>query len=231
MVAVNHMSDGDIVADNIRATGAIYFAQALEEMRAFDVVERLVEMFQRGMLTLGRGVAVDRLRRYAFDGDRLTKQERASLYARALGTPGASGDVQPNREFADLWLRFISSVASQERPEAARALAVNASAHGGALVFAAARLHADVQAMLEILRDPEIERAIGARDMWQVIDEVNSRDLGGAVSVKRYRDLAQSANTIFDWLAKHATALSHCEAIASDAKLRHAVEAWLAARG
>jgi hypothetical protein len=109
-------------------------------------------------------------------------------------------------------------------------LAVNASAHGGALVFAAARLHADAQALLEILRNPEIERALGARDMWQVIDEVNTRELGGAVNVKRYRDLAQSASTIFDWLAEHAIALSHCEAIAGDAKLRHAVESWLAAR-
>jgi hypothetical protein len=48
-------TDSQIVADNIRAVQAIYFARQLEDLRAFQVVDRLVQLFQQGLLPLGRG--------------------------------------------------------------------------------------------------------------------------------------------------------------------------------
>ena len=50
-------TDVEIVKENLHAAQAIYFAYQLEEMRLFQVVERIVELFQQGQLPLGRGNA------------------------------------------------------------------------------------------------------------------------------------------------------------------------------
>ena len=85
-------SDGDIVAENIRAVQAIYFAYQLDSMRAFEVVDRLVELFRRGLLPLARGEAGRLLQRYyASTADRLSARQRQQLYTRALGVPGRRG--------------------------------------------------------------------------------------------------------------------------------------------
>jgi hypothetical protein len=251
-------TDLGIVADNIRAVGAIYFAYMLDEMRVFQVVERIVELFSRGLLPLGRGRAGDTLYRYARGGERMTAQERASFYARALGAPGGSAIAgQPNREFLSLWMRFLVAVsmfARQQSPDdllrptqparvtaatvraAARALAANASAHGGGTVRHAARLLLEhVQQMVDLLSEPELLQAFGARDMWQVIDQVNRNELGGARNVARYRTQAEAGRRVLDWLAANAAQVGSSQeepdGLAVDAELVDAVEQWLAASG
>ena len=245
----------DIVAENIQAMQAIYFAYQLEQMRAFEVVERIVEIYQQGLLPLGAGRAGQALQRHAQAGDRLTKRERADLYARAFGAPGGEArEGETNHEFLSLWLRFVSSVALYSRQptvnpllvpptpanarlqDAARALAVNASTHGAGLTSAAQRISADVSGLLALLREPEIVQAFGARDMWQVIDQVNTLELGGAVNVMRYRTRAQAGSVILQWLGAHADTLRGPDVVTTnvcpgDADLVQAVAQWLAVSG
>ena len=45
--------------------------------------------------------------------------------------------------------------------------------------------------------------AYGARDMWQVIDQVATLELGGARNSARYRTLATCGAIITTWLAKN----------------------------
>jgi hypothetical protein len=85
---MSSLPSADIIAENIQAMQAIYFAYQLERMRAFQVVERIVELYQQGLLPLGAAPAGQALKRYAQAGDRLTALERADLYARAFGAPG-----------------------------------------------------------------------------------------------------------------------------------------------
>ena len=248
-------ADTEIVADNVRVVQAIYFAYQLESMRAFQVVDRLVELFQQGLLPLGRGQARKLLQRYGSGHDRLSEGERRDLYARALSAPGGdASDPRPNREFPTLWLRLISSVAMLECERsgsatdgpvmaaraavarAARALAANASTHGAGLVSAARRLSVDANALRAVLETPEIRQAYGARDMWQVIDQVAVTELGGSVSVTRYRQLAHAGSAVLQWLADHADALSkpatsYAELPLDGSDLVYAVEQWLAASG
>jgi len=245
----------DIVAENLHAVQVIYFAYQLEQMRAFQVVERIVELFQQGLLPLGAGRAGQSLQRYWKAGDRLTELERADLYAGAFGAPGGqASDAETNDDFLSLWLRFISSVAMYSRQrtvegllvpptpanarvrEAARALVANASAHGAGLTSAARRISADVSALLALLREPEVAQAFGARDMWQVIDQVNTSELGGAVDVMRYRTRAQAGSVILQWLAAHADTLRSPDVVTTnaspgDADLVQAVSQWLAVSG
>lgn len=241
-------TDVEIVTENLHAAQAIYFAYMLEELRLFQVVDRIAELFQQGQLPLGRGAAGEALQRYWRSDTRLTERERTDLYARMFGAPGGSADVQPNREFLSLWMRFLVAVSAFVRERgaseavrprsaldvnarrAARDLAVNLSLHGfGGAYAAAERLGAEVLHVLDILGNPEIGQAFGARDAWQVIDRVNRDHLGGAVNVARYRTQAEAGRRILGWLVGYAEAQGG--PTASDADLIDAVEQWIAAGG
>jgi hypothetical protein len=245
--------DGNIAADNIKTVQAIYFAHQLESMLAFEAVARLVELFQQGLLPLGTGKAGRLLKRYASTADRLSEQERQQLYARALGVPGdAANDPQANHEFHSLWLRLVASVALFEhqqdaasalaQPRAAsaaaiwrmaRALAANASAHGAKLTGVVKRLSIDANLLRAVLQTPEIQKAFGARDMWQVIEQVASTHLGGARNVARHGTLVHAGSAILQWLADHADALNKPVPSAGitypDSSLIASVQTWLAA--
>ena len=234
-------ADVEIVRENLLATGAIYSAYLLEEARVFQVVDRIAELFGQGLLPLGRGRAADTLRRYWRSGDRISERERRELYARVLGSPGGTAGVRPNREFLALWLRFVDSVLAYARRnkaselvrppsannarvrQAARDLAANASLHGSGIAgMAARRLMAQAQQLFEILNDREVQAAFGARDAWQLIERV-SRDLGGARNVARYRNQAEAARQIFDWLADYTSG----GGTKDDAQVVSAAERWL----
>lgn len=179
-----------IVADHLRAVQAIYFACQLDAMRMFDAAERLS----------------------AARSDRMSEAERRALYARVLGVVGGDG-VEPNREFAALWRRFATRAAAHGRQpdaallQAARELALNASRHGGGLAKQIARLARDANAARAALEAPEVRARYGASDMWQVIDQVATRELGGAVDVAGRRARALAGSAVLQWLADHAQAL------------------------
>lgn len=225
-------ADVEIVADNLRAMQALYFSASLEELKVFQVVDKLVELFHIGMLPLGRGKAGDILYNYWKKSvDRLTELERRNLYARAFGFPGGdAGQGMPNREFDNLWLRFISAVSnfvrqiyvddllrsnvpvavSQEQVrKSGRDLAANLSLHGyGVAFFAAAELQKQLNEIITLLSDDEVKTAYGARDMWQVVDQVAAMELGGARNSIRYRTMANAGAIIVRWLEKKANVLA-----------------------
>lgn len=214
-------AEAEIVADNIRLAGAAMVAAAFDELKLFDVVDRLVELFQDGQLPIGNGRAGKQLRQYWREApDRPSAAERRSLYARTLGMPAGEPGVAVNRAFPDLWLRFISCVASlahkappsarhqQELRDAARDLAVNMSAQAcDAMVHAATGLRKQVEEMTRLLSDKELQSAVGARDLWGVVDRIAGTELGGARNDSRYRTLATSGATITNWLADRADRL------------------------
>jgi hypothetical protein len=225
-------ADVEIQADNLRAMQAIYYAAMLEELKLFEVVSKLVELFQSGMLPLGKGNAGNYLFSYWKKSiTRFTEVERRNLYARTFGFPGGEATQDTiNREFNDLWLRFVSAVSSFKRQftvddllrsripiavsqeqvrKAGRDLAANLSLHGyGIAYFAATDFQAQVQEIITLLSDPEIRTAYGARDMWQVVDQVATLELGGAKNSIRYRTMATAGAIIIRWLAERAPLLA-----------------------
>jgi hypothetical protein len=172
-----------------------------------------------------------------------------------LGLGGGDEQVTPNREFEELWGRFISAVSTvaaqsasadpaeraihqQAARKAGRDLATNLSRHGfGFAYLAASELQAQVKAATGVLSDPEVRAAYGARSMWQVIDKVASMDLGGAPHTVRYRTMAEAGSTIILWLTLRARDLAKESARPilgnrwDDRRLMAACEAWLLARG
>jgi hypothetical protein len=223
---LEEIQDQNIVAENVRAMGPMIVSAMFEELKVFQVVDRIVEQFQHGVLPIGPGEAGKLLYRYWREApNRMSEQERRNFAAITLGIPGGDPGGLVNREFNDLWIRFVSSVSSfirqsevdsllrsampspishQQVRKAARDLASNLSLHGyGMAHYAAREVQEQVKFMIKLLSDPEIRGCYGARDMWQVVDQVATYDLGGARTSSRYRTLATCGTIITAWLANN----------------------------
>ncbi|MGE0853682.1 MAG: hypothetical protein AB7O44_29400 [Hyphomicrobiaceae bacterium] len=220
-------ADNEIVADNVRLMGPVICAAMLDELKAFQVVDWMLDSAQTGALPItGKGNAGRLLyKRWKSAPNRISETERRNLYAMTMGQPGGDPNGRVNREFNDLWLRFVSSVSAfvrqhdvdrllratvpsaighQQVRKAARDLSANLSLHGyGMTYYAALDLQSEVKSLIELLSDVEIKAAFGAKDMWQVIDHVATLELGGARTSSRYRTLATCGAIITAWLANN----------------------------
>jgi hypothetical protein len=225
---LDQIFDQNIVAENVRAMGAMIVSAMFEELKVFQVVDSIVEQFQHGDLPIGPGEAGKRLYRYWREApNRMSEQERRNFASITLGIPGGDPGGQVNREFNDLWLRFVSSVSSfirqnevdallrsatpspishQQVRKAARDLASNLSLHGyGMAHYSAREIQSQVTGIIKLLSDPEILGCYGAKDMWQVVDQVATYYLGGARTSSRYRTLASCGTIITAWLANNVS--------------------------
>jgi hypothetical protein len=222
----NAITDYQIQKENVEAIGPMICAAMFDELKAFDVVDKLVEQSQNGMLPIGVSGAGTMLYAYWKDTpNRMSESERRNFYSLTMGIPGGPANAAANRDFNDLWIRFVSSVSSvvrqsttdqllratipaginqQQVRKAARDLALNLSAHGYGMVNCAARdLQDQIAKMIKLLGHPDIMSAYGARDMWQVIDQVTTLELGGARNSARYRTLATCGAIITKWLSQN----------------------------
>lgn len=212
--------EADIVTDNVTALSAVYFAAMLEELKFFQVADKVAEQFMMGQIPMPRSVAGESLYRFVRGTDeRMTEIERKGLYARCFGmAQGAVDEPMPNREFPDLWIRFLSAisvlvrerrstqrqaVSEQQIFKNARDLAVNLSLHGYGLAhFAAVELQKLVKDLLKVFSYPETLSAYGVNDPWQLIERVSDLYLGGAVNGVRQRTMAQTGARIMQWLVR-----------------------------
>lgn len=211
----------DINTDNVLAMSAIYFAAQLEELKFFQVADKVAEQFQAGAIPTSRSVGGESIYRYIKEAtNRMTESERRGMYARGFGfAQGSVDEPMPNREFADVWIRFMSSVSVLQREfdanirksltqeqvfKNARDLAVNISLHGfGMAHFAAVELQDTIRTVLKMLSYNDVLQAYGVSDVWQLTERVSSLYLGGAVNSVRQRTLARSGANIIQWLARH----------------------------
>lgn len=224
--------DQNIVAENVRAMGPMIVSAMFDELNVFQVVDQIVASFQAGTLPIGPGDAGKLLYRYWREApNRISEQERKNFAAITLGIPGGDPNAMVNREFNDLWLRFVSSVSSfirqsevdsllrsampspishQQVRKAARDLAGNLSLHGyGMAHYAARELQAQIKFMIQLLSDSQIRGCYAANDMWQVVDQVAVYQIpGGAKSSSRYRTLATCGTIITAWLANNVVRIN-----------------------
>ncbi|KRD41343.1 hypothetical protein ASE38_17200 [Cellulomonas sp. Root930] len=228
---LDQIQDENIMEENVRVMGPMIISTMFEELKVFQVVDRIVEQFQHGVLPIGPGKAGQQLYRYWREApNRMSEQERRNFTAITLGVPGGDPGGMVNRDFNDLWIRFVSSVSSfirqnevdsllrsatpspishQQVRKAARDLASNLSLHGYGMAHYAAREVADqVTFIIKLLQDPEIRACYGAKDMWQVVDQVATYDLGGAKTSSRYRTLATCGAIITAWLANNVARIN-----------------------
>jgi hypothetical protein len=185
-----------------------------------------VEAAQNGTLTTGFSDAGAMIYDYWKQApNRMSDGERRNFYALTLGVPTGVANGPANKDFNDLWIRFVSSVSSlvrqktvdnllradipastsqQQVRKSARDLALNLSLHGyGMVQYAARDLQIQINKMIKLLSHEDIKRAYGAFDMWQVIDQVAAVELGGARNSARYRTLATCGAINTRWLSRN----------------------------
>jgi hypothetical protein len=243
-------TEADIIGDNVKALSAIYFSAMLEELKFFAVMDKVVEQFMNGALPIKRSSVGDPLYRYHREAQiRINEYERRGLYARSFGmAQGAVEEAMPNREFNDLWIRFLSAVSlygrelksverrmvsSEQVFKTARDSAGNLSLHGFGLAhFAAIELQNLIKSLKDTMSHPDVLSAYGVRDVWQLVERVSNMYLGGAVNGIRQRTMATSGAAIIQWLALSAPNLigTHRNLNVDDALISH-VERWLAVTG
>jgi hypothetical protein len=230
----NAGGDADLNSDNIRVIGLVYPLALLEKALPLRVADRVAELFMNGLLPFGQGAAGKAIDEYYWESeDRLNEAQRRSQYARMIGMPGGevSKEVAPNKNFEQLFLRFISAVSEFTRQrevdrmfttrtsilattdeqvrKCAFEVAQNASLYAwGGSFHVAARINRHLQRAIEILNQPPVLRVYAATNHWQVIERVAQQDFGGAPNWAKYSTMAQAASRIFDVLARNTQALS-----------------------
>jgi hypothetical protein len=210
----------DINPDNVMAMSAIYFSAQLEELKFFAVADKVAEQFQTGVIPTSRSMGGEAIYRYIRDATlRLSEAERRGMYARAFGfAQGSVDEPMPNREFSDVWIRFLSSVSVLQREwdanirksltqeqvfKNARDLTVNVSLHGyGMAHFAAVEMQDLIKNLLKMLSYGDVLQAYGVNDVWQLVERVSGLYLGGSANSVRQRTLARSGANIIQWLAR-----------------------------
>jgi hypothetical protein len=224
-------TDQVAVRENLLGAQAVAFSAHCEDMNMFGVVEKVVDLFRTGLLPISRGKAGDYLYGYLKkSAERMTQNERLDLYRQVLGRNEGDPALPGNPEFKELWLRFIAAVSnfgrqlsvdkllrsqvpvavSQEQVrKSGRDLAANLSVHSFGIVrFAAAELQQTILEYRDVLSDAELRACFGARDMWQVMDQVNANYAGGPRNTHQHRTQARSSAVIIRWLANHSDRLS-----------------------
>src|SRR5262245_26786484 len=194
----------DIVKDNVLAMSALYFAAQLEELKFFSTADKVAEQFHSAVIPISRGRGGRAIQRYIRQATtRLNETERRSIYARAFGfAQGSVDEPMPNREFADLWIHFLSAVCGLSREQDAttrkaitvhknaRELAVNLSLHGSGIAhLAAVELKRTIKSVIKMMSYPKVLSAYGAKDVWQLVERVSELYLGGAVNSVQQRTL------------------------------------------
>jgi hypothetical protein len=221
-------TDDEILHDGVRATGVLYAAAALEELELIEFVERLNELNQHKMLSIGAGPASNLLHEFWDSGyKRMPAKRRAALFARVLGTTPAGEGAESNDAFGDLFARLVAALADGPATDvapAASALRDNLAEHTDeATSKAAVELRATIAAISEVLSDMELRSAYRADDMWQLVATVQT-EWGGEPDVERVRTRAAAGAAILHRLPELADGSE-----AGDGAVAAAARAWLPA--
>jgi hypothetical protein len=157
------MSDSDIVTDNIHALQQLYFAWMLDELSAFQVVDQLVELFERGLLPVDPQSAESSFGEWRSARAAVSEAERRSLYARVFGIGGAENTAAPNRDFLDLWTRFLSAVSAFDRQHAPLVVAIGKQVHAAIALLS----HPEVRAARMRMVDEKVRQILTSSDAYQ----------------------------------------------------------------
>jgi hypothetical protein len=161
--------------------GVLYAASVLEELSLIELVERLNELNQNKMLSIGAGEASNLLHEFWDQGyKRMPAARRAAVFAQAFGTDGEG--------FAGLLETLATALADgANAAPAAAALREHLLAHADdATAKAAGELRGVLGAIGTVLSDMELRSAYRAGDMWQVVEHVQ-QEFGGAAGVQGVR--------------------------------------------
>ncbi len=229
MIPINDISQQEVIPENITAAGTLdYIYEIGENMGVFRVVDTLLRNWANGLLPIEKGPAAKRLYDYLKrQSDRLTQEERSLIYQRVLnkGKAKVSNGMAVNEQFPFLWNKLMnevatfiekaekvngsleetSSISHQAIYEATKELQSNLSEYSTGIALTKIQgLYDQLKNCLDIIGDKEIAGhycSTRRKNVWAVIEQISKKEFGCVPNIQAHRDMAQSGNKIFDWLA------------------------------
>ncbi|MFO0565816.1 MAG: hypothetical protein U0263_09145 [Polyangiaceae bacterium] len=229
------VTPSEIVGTNLQAMLTLRVAAALEEMKLFQVVDKIADEWQSGQLPVGSEGGKKKLSQWlAARPSRLDASARRELLARAVdpvlpsfaqGSKDSSSEllefaavVKAISESADAFKKDNVSPSSERDTLAERAhgsakrLGLALSNQGyGAAHYAAEELAKMIRDALALLDDPAIQSAFGGKDMWKIVEERSGVPGSRVAGLKRR---AEAETAVLTWLADHVKAVREPNALA-----------------
>ena len=140
----------------------------LEELHVFESAERVRELFQSGAMPIVNGQMVrdwDEVRRL------VSAEERRSEYTRVFGAPVGEPGGTPNRDFNDLWVRFVSAASSFDRQQSPRVTAIQQQVHAAVALLAHARAEAVRAEVRYVLWRSPVFRSLSPEKRQEIEDD------------------------------------------------------------
>jgi hypothetical protein len=179
----------------LEAAAALYSGAILEQLRPFALADRIVGLWLHGGVPVGPTSDASRALDFYWlqRTERVSDEQRRGIYARVF-----------DAGFDELWTALLAALAQPDADAGQRAEDVRA--HVGAhideeILDLTPRLHAELAQALEVLDSPEILESYGARDIWELVDQLARMEPGTAPDVARARTMAASGTAIIGWLA------------------------------
>lgn len=236
------LEGGQLVPEQIRICGVLYWTSEVEHAGLLPVVEALAEGIMRGVIVDPLGNAVPELARFWRTREyRFRAAERQALFTRIFGGTEA-GSAFPE-QFQNL-IRGLVAIGRTGRDQttshleaqvsvAAHDLGATLTQHGaGIAAFAARDIVAQIRTALRLLQHPDLERALGGGLPWQLVARHALRLIGRQVFPERHVARALAGLRIIGWLGNEAAAIeSGALHVDRTAAVVREAETWSAANG
>lgn len=216
----------------LRAVAPLYLAAQLEESQLLPVVETLSALAVSGGISIDLGTAATQIEAFWRQrNERFQENERRGLFARLFGADDSSGrltenarELSSNQAFDNFMIDLCESLYKLDEqtfdgsitPQAnfrvlmaARNVADNLlERSGGITAFAANEILTTIQSAVQILQQPAVQRAFGARSLWTLVRAFAGRYLQGTSNTTTYVTRGKSGLVILSWLADSLPELS-----------------------
>ncbi|MEM6252892.1 MAG: hypothetical protein AAF821_08215 [Cyanobacteria bacterium P01_D01_bin.156] len=238
---------------HLKAIAILYLASELEAIQLLTSVETFAGLAISGGIRADLGTAASPLIKFwEKRHQRFTQIERQALFSRLFGTSAGPTFAAPNGRnlnfeplFIQLATALQTSVSDQKSINqssrdipiriAAQQLSYNVISRSGSIgPFAAQALLRSIQQVLYILKQPDLQRALGSRSIWTALRRAmqliaTDQSSGTVINIDLHVERGRHGMKLLAWLAKVSPHLE--DSLAQWVPVDHAVVAsaiaWL----
>ena len=219
-----------VTSERVIAVGDLYYLYQHEKIGVFSALLKLQQMFKAGTVRLSSGDGAYGL--YQYDRRQVlrhTRRDRLQAYRRVFGYTNASPmtGAKPNADFHALFVQFVTQVAQYYRDKRiSEVIRPRLSDPGFGSVAVVRRSGLDLRnniknasyghinvlrvEMLQLLDEAfyimgarDVRKLYGADNAWDVIEEVNERELKRSkINASQRHRMATAGRSILHWLAQ-----------------------------
>jgi hypothetical protein len=223
------LSQDSINYVNIQNAASLYAIMILgDEMGVFKVADAVLKYVTMGKVDIQTSETSTRLYNYMKLRDqRTTEDERAMFYKQVfdIGEGRVMNDMASNTQFGGLWdtlmnevVKYITKYEKLDNPENVSKSGIEqaifnlqhnlARAASGMIKLYVPEMYAHLEDAMQILGAEEITNQLGhgiARDVWNVLENVNIQEFNYMPNISGLRTIAQTGRDIILAVSKYSS--------------------------